>query len=287
MRQTDLVPAICVLTWIPLVLVADQHQSLAAQNAWGLVSWILLIALVARETPLVRVQVAVVVVFATVVEYTFSAGLHVYVYRLDNVPAFVPPGHGLVYLGAVALARSPLFEQHRRLLLTTVLLVGGGYALWGISPLAARPDVLGAFWFVCLLGFVAWGRSPLLYVGAFIVVTYLELIGTHLGVWTWSAHDPTGLVTIGNPPSGAAGGYAWFDLVALAAAGAIIDKSRDYRDLRVFKALISARSWVIWRPISASANTADSSSSASEMSSGWMPGTGSSAGIMSSRLPIT
>jgi hypothetical protein len=46
------------------------------------------------------------------------------------------------------------------------------------------------------------------------VVTYLELLGTSVGTWTWRAHDPTGLVGIGNPPSGAAGGYGWFDLAA-------------------------------------------------------------------------
>ena len=27
-----------------------------------------------------------------------------YGYRLDNLPAFVPPGHGLVYLGGLSLA---------------------------------------------------------------------------------------------------------------------------------------------------------------------------------------
>jgi hypothetical protein len=212
-----------------LVLLADRHESLAAQNAWGVVTWALLIALLVREIPLVRVQVAVVVAFASVVEYTFSAGLHVYVYRLDNVPAFVPPGHGLVYLGALALARSPLFQRHGRAVLTAVLLVGGAYALWGLSTFAPRPDVLGAFWFACLLGFVLWGRSPLLYAGAFLVVTYLELLGTHFAIWTWSAHDPTGLVSIGNPPSGAAGGYGWFDLAAVLAAPLLL---RGWRQLR-------------------------------------------------------
>ena len=29
-------------------------------------------------------------------------------YRFDNVPAYVPPGHGMVYLTAVVLARSAL-----------------------------------------------------------------------------------------------------------------------------------------------------------------------------------
>ena len=48
-----------------------------------------------------------------------------------------------------------------------------------------------------------------------MVVTYLELIGTSLGTWTWQPADPTGLISIGNPPSGIAGGYAFFDAAAL------------------------------------------------------------------------
>jgi hypothetical protein len=46
--------------------------------------------------------------------------------------------------------------------------------------------------------------------------------GTHLGTWTWQEHDPTGIVSIGNPPSGAAGGYGWFDLAALLIAPGLI-----------------------------------------------------------------
>ena len=53
-------------------------------------------------------------------------------------------------------------------------------------------------------------------------MTYLELLGTTLGTWTWQAHDPTGLIAIGNPPSGAAGGYGWFDLAAIIAAPALL-----------------------------------------------------------------
>src|SRR5205085_11025183 len=39
--------------------------------------------------------------------------------------------------------------------------------------------------------------------------------GTGLGTWAWQAHDPTGLIGIGNPPSGIAGGYCFFDAAAL------------------------------------------------------------------------
>jgi hypothetical protein len=56
------------------------------------------------------------------------------------------------------------------------------------------------------------------YVGAFVVVSHLELLGTALGNWVWQAHDPLLGLAIGNPPSGAAGGYGWFDLAGLLVA---------------------------------------------------------------------
>jgi hypothetical protein len=108
------------------------------------------------------------------------------------------------------------------------VLLGGAYAAWGLL-LSDRLDVLGALWFVCLLGFLRWGRSVTLYVGAFAVVTYLELLGTWLGTWEWQSHDPTGLIPIGNPPSGAAGGYGWFDLAAVLAAPALLTAVRRLR----------------------------------------------------------
>ena len=70
-------------------------------------------------------------------------------------------------------------------------------------------------WFGCLLVFLSRGRTPLVYCGAFVVTSYLELYGTGLGTWAWQPHDPTGLISIGNPPSGIAGGYCFFDAAAL------------------------------------------------------------------------
>ena len=215
----------CTMTWVPLVLVLDRGAGIWSQRALGLGTVALLLVLLRRETPLVRAQVAVVVAFATVVEYTFSPLLEVYVYRLDNVPAFVPPGHGLVYLCALALGRTTAFRARRGVLVAATIAVGAGYAGWGLL-VSDRPDVLGAFWFCCLLGFLRWGRSTTLYVGAFVVVTYLEILGTWLGTWKWALRDPTGLVAIGNPPSGAAGGYGWFDLAAVLAAPALLTAVR-------------------------------------------------------------
>lgn len=216
----DLIVAAGVFGWISAVLLADQGASITGQRLLGLATWTVLLALLRRELPLVRAQVAIVVVFATAIEYTFSPLLAVYTYRLDNVPSFVPPGHGLVYLCALALGRTCRVYRHRRALIVLTVTAGGTWAL--VALVAPRHDVLGAFWFACLLGFLCWGRSRTLYLGAFAIVSYLEILGTGLHTWTWQPADPTGLVSIGNPPSGAAGGYGWFDLAAVLGAPVLL-----------------------------------------------------------------
>lgn len=205
-----------VVGWIGLVLLLDTGATLGQQHLLGAATWVVLLGLLRGETPTVRVQVGVVVVFATVVEYVFSAWLGTYEYRLGTVPMFVPPGHGLVYLAALSFGRTAFARRHARPLVAGMLLVGGGWAFWGLT-LSPTPDALGAFWYGCLVLFAWRGRSPLVYVGAFLAVSALEIAGTSLGTWTWGTVDPVlGVVTIGNPPSGIAGGYAWFDAAALA-----------------------------------------------------------------------
>jgi hypothetical protein len=215
----DLLTAAAVVAWIGAILLADavpagRSHELVRQLVLAVLTWLVLAALLRRESLLVRVQTLVVVVLATMVEYTFSPLLEAYTYRIGTVPGFVPPGHGLVYLGALALGRSPLLRRHARAAVLGVVLIGGAWAGYGLL-FAERRDVLGTFWFGCLLGFLVWGRARLLYVGAFVIVSYLEILGTALGTWTWRSTDPVlHLIGQGNPPSGAAGGYGWFDLYA-------------------------------------------------------------------------
>ncbi len=216
----DLAVGLGVMVWIAGILLVDAWSAFdghegARQAVLGVSTWALLVLLLRREVPLVRVQTGVVVVLATLVEYTFSPLLEAYTYRIGTVPPYVPPGHGLVYLAALCLGRSALLQAHRRAAVALTVVAGGAWALHGLV-LAERQDVLGAFWFACLLGFLAWGRSRMLYVGAFVVVTWLELVGTHLGTWEWARVDPVlGVIGQGNPPTGAAGGYGWFDLWAI------------------------------------------------------------------------
>ena len=219
-----------VVAWIGGALLLDAGAGIWRQRLLGLATWIVLLALVRRERPGVRAQVAVVVAYATLIEYTASPLLGLYTYRLHNVPAFVPPGHGMVYLAALAIGRSPAALALRRPFLGLVLAVGGGWAVWGVL-LASRRDVLGAVLFVCLVRFVLRGRSPLTYGGAFLVTTALELAGTRIGTWEWATTDPSGLFGIGNPPSGIPGAYCFLDQAGMALSPLLLARVDALRGL--------------------------------------------------------
>jgi hypothetical protein len=203
-----------VVVWIVLGAGLDSAAGIWRQRLVGLLTWSLLIAILSRQPRTVRAQVAVVIVIATCVEYMASPLLGLYTYRLHNVPSYVPPGHGLIYLAALNIGRSALAARLRVPFLTLALGAGGVWAFWG-AVLAPRQDLLGAFMYLFLLRFILVGRQPLVYAGCFLVCSYLEIIGTSVGAWTWAVHDPTGAVGIGNPPSGIPGGYCFLDAYGL------------------------------------------------------------------------
>ena len=225
-----------VLIGIVLGALADHDAGIWRQRGVGVVIWILLFSLLRGESRRVRAQVAVVIIFATMVEYTASPLLGVYTYRLHNVPLYVPPGHGIVYLAALSIGRSELAARYRRPFTLGVLAICGSWAVWGVT-LAPRKDALGAILFLFLVRFVLVGRQPLVYAGAFVVCTFLELVGTSAGAWTWATHGPMGVVSQGNPPSGIPGGYCFLDAAGMMMAPRLLDLVDRLPRLRVEPAL--------------------------------------------------
>ena len=200
-----------LMAWITALLVLDHDGPLERQVLLGLATVAVLALVLAGQPALVRVQVLVVVAVAGAIEVVCSPILGVYLYR---------GGTGCLRLSHLR----PCHLRSAARPLPRMWIVAGlgtAWAAWGLA-VSTRADVLGAFWYGCLMVFLARDRTRLLFVAAFAVVGYLELLGTSLGVWTWQAHDPTGLVGIGNPPSGVAGGYGWFDLAAMLLAPKLI-----------------------------------------------------------------
>jgi hypothetical protein len=218
--RRDLASAGIVVFCISLGLYLDGDASpwgrdLLGQYFLGACAWGFLVALLSQEPTPIRLQVAIAMLAATICEYTFAPLYHIYTYRFENVPAYVPPGHGMVYLTAVVLARSPLFERFGASITRVALLIGAAWSLWGVT-FAERLDTGGAALFCVFFAFVLLGRSPLLYVGAFFVTSYLELVGTYWGTWAWALHWPSwGGLPQANPPSGIAAGYCFLDMLAL------------------------------------------------------------------------
>ncbi len=201
-----------VTVWIALTLVVDQHVGYGGQLALGICTAGVLAVLLALQPRTVRLQTLAVVGIATLGEVVGSLIWGLYHYRLENLPAFVPPGHGLVYLGGLSVAT--LLRGRSRALLVAAGVVAAGWGVAGITVLPT-PDASGTMGCAFLLGVLLVTRRPV-YAGVFMVVVALELYGTALGTWTWESTVPGLRLSQGNPPSGVASGYVVFDVLALA-----------------------------------------------------------------------
>lgn len=198
-------------------LSLDAVVGVAWQPVLGLCAWLILAGLLVRATREERSQTLIVVVVATFFEIVGSVWWGVYVYRYDNLPTFVPPGHGMVYLFGLRLTQTAWGRRNARRMVRLAIAGVLAWAVVGLTLLERR-DVAGAIGAAVLAVFLVRGRAPATYAGVFFYVAFLELYGTAIGTWYWLPEVPYLGVPNGNPPSGIAGGYVFFDMAALALA---------------------------------------------------------------------
>jgi hypothetical protein len=207
--------------FLAALLAVDTQASFREQLALGALTWLVLIAALRPLAPLARAQALAVVAFATVGEVTGSLVWGVYTYRLHNLPMFIPPAHGLVYLSGLAVAG--LMRER-----IVVGVAAAGAIAWGLAGLTVLPrlDVAGAIGVPLLCLFLWRSRFRATYAGVFLVVGALELYGTSIGTWRWATELPGLAIPDGNPPSGVASGYVWFDVMALLVAPYLVAAAR-------------------------------------------------------------
>lgn len=207
--------AIVLLTLSGFAL--DRMTSLQWQHVLGACCWVFLTLLLRSATPTERAQTIVVVAVATCFEIIGSVIWGVYIYRHGNLPMFVPPGHGMVYLFGLRFTQTAWVRHHPRLL---VQLAITGAVTWGVLGLTVlhRTDAGGAWGVAVLTFFLIRGRVPHVYAGVFLFVAFLELYGVAMGTWAWQPVIPGTGIPNGNPPSGIASGYVFFDICAIAMA---------------------------------------------------------------------
>ena len=203
------------LTFITLTVSYDGLKgALSDQNGLAIMTWIALFSMLWGETKAVRMQVMLTLFFATLAEHFAALYMGCYSYRFNNLPMYVPPGHGVVYLTIIALARSGLFQRYARNIALFAVFAGGSWALWG-AILAAREDITGAILFAIFLIYLVKGRKPMIYLCAFFISTWLEIVGTLSGAWVWAEIDPIFGFTQANPPSGVAACYCFVDYLSI------------------------------------------------------------------------
>lgn len=212
---------ITLALYLPILLYVDtQIKTLTQQYALGLLTFAYLFVATRFSPRTERRQVWLMVAIATCVELFLSLVWGLYQYRWGNVPLFVPPGHGLLYLFALRATRTPLMLDRGR---TVKHLALACATLWAVGGLTVTPFFLGrvdVFGALFLPIFVVLMRRPraLVYAATFFIAVELELVGTGFGNWAWATAAPVIDLTAGNPPSVIAGGYCVLDAVVSRAA---------------------------------------------------------------------
>jgi len=214
-----LIRAGVIAGYLAALLAVDTQVDLSGQLVLGALTWIALLV-AARPLPVERrAQVAVVICAATLAELTGSILWGVYSYRLHSLPTFVPPAHGLVFMAGLSLSEA--LRSHARALVVAAAAIASAWGILGLTVLP-RTDAAGALGVPLLLAFLWRSRARTAYAGVFLVVAALELYGTAIGTWRWAEQLPGLGIPDGNPPSGVASGYVWFDVMALLLAPRVL-----------------------------------------------------------------
>jgi hypothetical protein len=203
-------PVLLAAGTLALGLWLDVASDLPGQVAIGAACWAVLLALLARLAPEARWPFIACLAIATAGELFLSLAWGLYTYRLGNVPLFVPPGHAMLLLLGIQLARV-MPPAAANAVLGAALAYAAAAAVSGFDTLAVALGLL-----LALVSLAAPGHRRL-FAATFLVSLALELYGTWLGNWRWEPQVPGLALVTTNPPGVAGALYCALDaLVALA-----------------------------------------------------------------------
>ncbi|MEC8721264.1 MAG: hypothetical protein VXX50_02405 [Candidatus Thermoplasmatota archaeon] len=154
-----------------------------------------------------RIEMLVVLGFATPMELFFSEVWLIYEYQRQLMPLYVPVGHWF------------LFDLGRRI--AAKLPTGRKIASWIVLPFIpltilmaySGVDTSGILLLIIMFGFVRWGPAPMLYAVMGWLALGMELWGTWLGTWEWATNVPWTGLTAWNPPLLCGAFYALGDVL--------------------------------------------------------------------------
>jgi len=210
-----------IVATLAIGLFLDVRTDIAGQTALSAAVWLVLFYVLRGVAGEERHALMICLVIATTGELILSLGWGLYSYRLGNIPLFVPPGHVLMLLLGLSLARvMPPAVAYA---------IFGCAALYSFAAAVAGVDTLGAALFLILaassLGMPGQRR---LYASTFVLSLLLELYGTWLGNWNWVREVPATAFVTTNPPGVVGGFYCALD-AAVAAVSMLLARAWSVR----------------------------------------------------------
>ena len=170
------------------LFVSAEYSELPV-NIWCIGLFILLFIRAQRRE---RIEMLTVLAFATPMELFFSEIWLIYEYQRGLMPLFVPVGHWFLFdAGRRICGYLPAKKAMYALIPFIPLVI---YGVW------SGGDTSGLFLLILVLAFTKWGPQPSLYVTMAWAALLMELWGTYLANWTWSADVPWTGLTAWNPP---------------------------------------------------------------------------------------
>ena len=192
------------LTVLAAALVFDRLWPMWGQIGAGFGVWAFALLVLERASGLRRRMLFAILAWATAGELFCSLIWGLYTYRLGNIPHFVPPGHVLVLITGLQLARAVTPAVADRLT--------AAYAVMAACAALFLGDEFSVLLFaIYLLTYRLKPDLRPLLATMFLVTLTLELVGTTLGTWGWARQTPAlGLATT-NPPFAVAAFYCVLD----------------------------------------------------------------------------
>jgi hypothetical protein len=197
--------AALIAALILIGLACDQAVEHWGQTLANVGIWAAFLYFLSRAGPGDQLALVLCVFYATLGEIFLSLVWGLYEYRLANIPLFVPPGHALLFMLGRILA-----QRARGWIVWCVALASAPFVfVFAWTGLGTLDAPLFALFLLCLLS----GRAGKLYATMFVLSLAMEIYGTWLGNWTWTAIVPHWELTTVNPPLAAGAFYCMLDML--------------------------------------------------------------------------
>jgi hypothetical protein len=169
-------------------------------------------AMLYRANPRVKKLMIIAVILGFIGEHFFSKILEMYTYRLENVPLYVPFGHGVLYARIFRFSKASIVKKYHKEIESFLALM---ISIVSTIYLLFLKDVFG-FVMTVFVFLILWKRPKdrLFFFSMYMLVVVLEIGGTAYGAWQWPkiGFGVFEFLPSNNPPSGISLFYFLLDI---------------------------------------------------------------------------